>query len=92
MGYEYDILHSDSELNASDRNSVEKQRITLHVYDEDIEIVTDKFSIERWQKAAEVVSRKYEEYTKLSASKGKSVHAIGLLTMLDLAYNGLRDK
>ena len=88
----YDILHSDSELNASDRNSVEKQRITLHVYDEDIEIVTDKFSIERWQKAAEVVSRKYEEYTKLSASKGKSVHTIGLLTMLDLAYNGLRDK
>lgn len=88
----YDILHSGRELNVSDRNNVEMQRITLHVYDEDIEYVTDKSTIERWQKAAEVVSRKYEEYTKLSASKGKSAHTIGLLTMLDLAYNGLRDK
>lgn len=88
----YDILHSSSELNASDRNNVEMQRITLHAYDEDIEYVTEKFRVERWQKAAEVVSRKYEEYTKLSASKGKSAHTIGLLTMLDLAYNGLRDK
>ena len=88
----YDILHSGRELNASDRNDVEKQRIILHVYDEDIELVTDKSSIERWQKAAEVVSRKYEEYTKLSFCKGKSAHTIGLITMLDFAYNGLRDK
>lgn len=88
----YDILHGGRELNASDRNNVEKQRITLHMYDEDIEFVTDKFRIERRQKAAEVVSRKYEEYTKLSASKGKSAHTIGLLTMLDLAYNGMSDE
>ena len=88
----YDILHSGRELNASDRNNVEKQRITLHVCDEDIEMVTDKCSIERWQKAAEVVSRKYDEYTKLSWCKGKSSHTIGLVTMLDFAYNGLKDK
>ena len=88
----YNILHCGSELNASDRNNVEKQRITLHVCDEDIEIVTDKPSIERWQKAAELVSRKYDEYTKLSFCKDKSSHTIGLITMLDFAYNSIRDK
>lgn len=72
------------------QNSVmmeEKKKIILHVYDEEIEVFVPEKNVQLWQEAAELVTNKFDEYSKLSSSKYKSSHSIGLLTMLDLAVN-----
>jgi hypothetical protein len=77
----YDILHKRRESEIKENNKRGKRSISLRVYDEEVP---------NYQEAADIVSKKYEEYTKLSWCKGKSTHTIGLVTMLDLAFNLVR--
>lgn len=67
----------------------EKKKIILHVCDEEIEYFLPEKDVKLLQEAAELVTKKFDEYSKLSSSKYKSAHSIGLLTMLDLATNQL---
>ena len=86
----YDILHKRSESEIKENNKRGKRSISLRVYDEEVPITVYDEEVPNYQEAADIVSKKYEEYTKLSWCKGKSPHTIGLVTMLDLAFNLVR--
>ena len=86
----YDILHKRSESEIKENNKRGKRSISLRVYDEEVPITVFDEEVPNYQEAADIVSKKYEEYTKLSWCKGKSSHTIGLVTMLDLAFNLVR--
>ena len=62
----------------------DRLRITLHVYDEEIEVVVKREEEEYYRAAAKLITERYNAYSQ--AYKGrKSDHVISLMTLVDIA-------
>ncbi|HCJ14389.1 MAG TPA: hypothetical protein DHV77_03995, partial [Erysipelotrichaceae bacterium] len=64
----------------------DKKKITLNVYDEQIEVNVIKGEEDQYYDAARFVTKRILTYYKLH-SGWKSTHTILLMTMLDIAIN-----
>ena len=61
----------------------DRLHITLHVYDEEIEIVVKRDEEEYYRAAAKLITERYNAYSQ--AYKGrKSDHTIALMTLIDV--------
>lgn len=65
-------------------------KINLHIYDTEFEIHIDKDDIEKYVKAANLVSNRFDAYM-YAYKKSKTEHEIALMTMLDIALNKISD-
>jgi len=63
-----------------------KQHITLHVYDEDIEVTINRDDEELYRSAAKRITDRYNIYAKAYKGK-KSDKTIGLMTLIDIALS-----
>ena len=62
----------------------DRLHITLHVYDEEIEVVVKRDEEEYYRAAAKLITERYNAYSQ--AYKGrKSDHTIALMTLIDIA-------
>ena len=62
----------------------DRLHITLHVYDEEIEVVVKREDEEYYRAAAKLITERYNAYSQ--AYKGrKSDHTIALMTLIDIA-------
>ncbi len=61
-----------------------KLHITLHVYDEDIEVTIDRQDEEFYRSAAKLITDRYNRYAQVYRGK-KSEHIISLMTLIDIA-------
>ena len=62
----------------------DRLRITLHVYDEEIEVVVKREEEEYYRAASKLITERYNAYAQ--AYKGrKSDHIIALMTLIDVA-------
>lgn len=61
-----------------------KLHITLHVYDEDIEVTIDRQDEEFYRSAAKFITDRYNRYAQVYRGK-KSEHIISLMTLIDIA-------
>jgi cell division protein ZapA len=62
----------------------DRLHITLHVYDEEIEVVVKREDEEYYRAAAKLITERYNAYSQ--AYKGrKSDHTIALMTLIDVA-------
>ena len=62
----------------------DRLHITLHVYDEEIEVVIKRDDEEYYRSAAKLITERYNAYSQ--AYKGrKSDHTIALMTLIDIA-------
>ena len=69
----------------------EKLHITLHVYDEEIQINVKREDEEFYRAAAKLITSRYNAYAQ--AYKGrKSDHTIGLMSLIDIALMYQREK
>ena len=66
----------------------DKKKITLNVYDEQIEVNVIKGEEDQYYDAARFVTKRILTYYKLH-SGWKSTHTILLMTMLDIAIKGI---
>ena len=64
----------------------EKKKITLQVYDEQIEVNVIKGEEDKYYDAARFVTKRIITYEKLHCG-WKTTHTILLMTMLDIAIN-----
>ena len=61
----------------------DRLHITLHVYDEEIEVVVKRDEEEYYRAAAKLITERYNAYSQ--AYKGrKSDHTIALMTLIDV--------
>ena len=61
----------------------DRLHITLHVYDEEIEVVVKRDEEEYYRAAAKLITERYNAYSQ--ACKGrKSDHTIALMTLIDV--------
>ena len=61
----------------------DRLHITLHVYDEEIEVVVKRDEEEYYSAAAKLITERYNAYSQ--AYKGrKSDHTIALMTLIDV--------
>ena len=61
----------------------DRLHITLHVYDEEIEVVIKRDEEEYYRAAAKLITERYNAYSQ--AYKGrKSDHTIALMTLIDV--------
>ena len=68
-----------------------KQHITLHVYDEEIEVTINREDEELYRNAAKRITDRYNVYAKAYKGK-KSDKTIGLMTLIDIALSYERAK
>ena len=62
----------------------DRLHITLHVYDEEIEVVIKREEEEYYRAAAKLITERYNAYSQ--AYKGrKSDHTIALMSLIDIA-------
>ena len=62
----------------------DRLHITLHVYDEEIEVVVKREEEEFYRAAAKLITERYNAYAQ--AYKGrKSDHTIALMSLIDIA-------
>ena len=62
----------------------DRLHITLHVYDEEIEVVVKREEEEYYRAAGKLITERYNAYSQ--AYKGrKSDHTIALMTLIDIA-------
>ena len=62
----------------------DRLHITLHVYDEEIEVVVKRDEEEYYRAAAKLITERYNAYSQ--AYKGrKSDHTIALMSLIDIA-------
>ena len=62
----------------------DRLHITLHVYDEEIEVVINREEEEYYRAAGKLITERYNAYSQ--AYKGrKSDHTIALMTLIDIA-------
>ena len=62
----------------------DRLNITLHVYDEEINVVINREDEEFYRAAAKLITERYNAYAQ--AYKGrKSEHTISLMTLVDIA-------
>ena len=62
----------------------EKLHITLHVYDEEIEVTIPRPDEEYYRKAAKLITDRYNVYAQAYKGK-KGEHTIALMTLIDIA-------
>lgn len=65
-----------------------KEKIELEVYDELIEVYTNKSDVKRYFDAAKMITDRYNTYAELFRGK-KSDHNIALIAMLDIALKSM---
>lgn len=65
--------------------------ITLRVGDEDLTLKVEEEDVVYYQKAAHLVTKKFDEYVNSMGTR-KSAHTISLITMLDLVFKQIRYK
>jgi cell division protein ZapA len=61
-----------------------KQHITLHVYDEEIEVMVAPEDEEYYRNAAKLITQRYNAYAAYYKGR-KSDHTISLMTLIDIA-------
>jgi len=69
---------------------MKKIDITLHLYDEALEVTIKENEKERYMAAADLVTQKYNAYTQAYKGK-KNDHTIALMALLDIALNAITD-
>lgn len=69
----------------------DKLVITLHLYDEDIQVKIPREEEEDCRKAALVITDRYNFYAE-KYGKEKSMHTIGLMAALDIALQFQKEK
>ena len=69
---------------------MKKIDITLHLYDEELEVTIKENEKERYMAAADLVTQKYNAYSQAYLGK-KSDHTIALMALLDIALNAITD-
>ena len=62
----------------------EKLKITLHVYDEEIQVAVKRSEEEYYRAAAKLITDRYNAYAQAYKGK-KGEHTIALMTLIDIA-------
>ncbi len=62
----------------------DRLHITLHVYDEEVDVVIDREEEEFYRSAAKLITERYNAYSGRYAGR-KSDHTIALMTLIDIA-------
>ena len=62
----------------------EKLKITLHVYDEEIQVAVKRSDEEFYRAAAKLITDRYNAYAQAYKGK-KGEHTIALMTLIDIA-------
>ena len=62
----------------------EKLKITLHVYDEEIQVAVKRSDEEFYRAAAKLITDRYNAYAQAYKGK-KGEHTIALMTLVDIA-------
>ena len=62
----------------------DRLHITLHVYDEEIEVVVKRDEEEYYRAAAKLITERYNAYSQ-AYKRRKSDHTIALMTLIDIA-------
>ena len=69
----------------------EKLHISLHVYDEEIEVTIKRSDEEFYRKAAKLITDRYNAYSQAYKGK-KGEHTIALMTLIDIALMYERER